>query len=166
MTSPFEYTPAPESRNLVSIRSSYGLFIDGEFVSPKDGRTFKTIDPATEEVLAEVSEAGPADVDHAVAAARRAYDDTWSRMKPSTRGKYLYRIARLLQERARELAVLESIDGGKPIQRIARRRPSARRRALLLLRGLGGQARLRVPGPNAASRSASRGRSFRGTSRC
>ena len=83
MTSPFEYAPAPESRNLVSIRSSYGLFIDGEFVSPKDGRTFKTIDPATEEVLAEVSEAGPADVDRAVAAARRAYDDTWSRMKPS-----------------------------------------------------------------------------------
>ena len=86
MTSPFEYAPAPESRALVSIRSSYGLFIDGEFVSPADGRTFKTVDPSTEEVLAEVSEAGPKDVDRAVAAARRAYDDTWSRMKPSTRG--------------------------------------------------------------------------------
>ena len=116
MTSPFEYAPAPESRSLVSIRSSYGLFIDGEFVAPKDGRTFKTIDPSTEEVLAEVSEAGPADVDRAVAAARRAYDKTWARMKPATRGKYLYRIARLLQERSRELAVLESIDNGKPIR--------------------------------------------------
>ena len=112
----FEYAPAPESRSLVSIRSSYGLFIDGEFVAPTDGHTFKTVDPATEEVLAEVSEAGSNDVDRAVAAARRAYDDTWSRMKPSTRGKYLYRIARLLQERSRELAVLESIDNGKPIR--------------------------------------------------
>ena len=112
----FEYAPAPESRSLVSIRSSYGLFINGEFVAPTDGHTFKTVDPATEEVLAEVSEAGPKDVDRAVAAARRAYDDTWSRMKPGTRGKYLYRIARLLQERSRELAVLESIDNGKPIR--------------------------------------------------
>ena len=112
----FEYAPAPESRSLVSIRSSYGLFIDGEFVAPTDGHTFKTVDPSTEEVLAEVSEAGANDVARAVAAARRAYDDTWSRMKPSTRGKYLYRIARLLQERSRELAVLESIDNGKPIR--------------------------------------------------
>jgi len=116
VTSPFEYAPAPESRNLVSIRSSYGLFIGGEFVSPRDGRTFKTVDPSTEEVLSEVSEAGSKDVDLAVAAARQAYDTTWARMKPATRGKYLYRIARLLQERSRELAVLESIDNGKPIR--------------------------------------------------
>ncbi len=71
MPESFEYAPAPESRSIVSIRSSYGLFVDGEFVAPTDGRTFKTIDPSTEEVLAEVSEAGPKDVDRAVAAARR-----------------------------------------------------------------------------------------------
>jgi aldehyde dehydrogenase (NAD+) len=116
MPEAFEYAPAPESRSIISIRSSYGLFIDGEFAAPTDGRTFKTIDPSTEEVLAEVSEAGPKDVDRAVAAARRAYATTWGSMKPSERGKYLYRIARLVQERSRELAVLESIDNGKPIR--------------------------------------------------
>jgi aldehyde dehydrogenase (NAD+) len=112
----FDYAPAPESRAIVDIAPSYGLFVGGEFVDPIDGTPFKTVNPATEEVLAEVVAAGPADVDRAVGAARRAYDDVWSAMPGRDRGKYLFRIARLLQERARELAVLESIDNGKPIR--------------------------------------------------
>jgi aldehyde dehydrogenase (NAD+) len=112
----FTYAPAPESRAILDLKTSYGLFIGGEFVDPIDGRMFKTISPATEEVLAEVAEAGQADVDRAVQAARRAYDKTWSVMPPRERGKYLYRIARIIQERARELAVLESLDNGKPIR--------------------------------------------------
>ena len=112
----FEYAPAPESRSIVDIHSSYGLFIGGEFVEPTDGQSFKTVNPATEEVLAEVSTAGPRDVDLAVEAARRAYERTWSKLPARERGKYLYRIARIVQERARELAVLESIDNGKPIR--------------------------------------------------
>jgi aldehyde dehydrogenase (NAD+) len=112
----FEYAPAPESRAILDLQPSYGLFINGAFVDPVDGHAFKTISPATEEVLAEVSEAGQADVDRAVQAARRAYDRVWSKMPARERGKYLYRIARILQERARELAVLESLDNGKPIR--------------------------------------------------
>jgi aldehyde dehydrogenase (NAD+) len=112
----FDYAPAPESRAVVNLRSSYGLFINGEFVEPAAKGTFKTVNPATEEVLAEVSEAGEADVDRAVAAARRAYDRVWSRLPGRERGKYLFRIARLIQERSRELAVLESLDNGKPIK--------------------------------------------------
>jgi acyl-CoA reductase-like NAD-dependent aldehyde dehydrogenase len=113
--SPFAYAPAPESRSVVDIRASYGLFIGGEFVDGR-GTSFKTINPATEEVLAEVAEASEADVDRAVAAARRAHDKVWGRMPGRERAKYLYRIARIIQERARELAVLESIDNGKPIK--------------------------------------------------
>jgi aldehyde dehydrogenase (NAD+) len=112
----FEYAPAPESRAIVDLQASYGLFINGEFVDPIDGGSFKTISPATEEVLAEVSDAGQADVDRAVQAARRSYNRVWSKMPARERGKYLYRIARILQERARELAVLESLDNGKPIR--------------------------------------------------
>ncbi|MDP4804923.1 MAG: aldehyde dehydrogenase family protein [Candidatus Nanopelagicales bacterium] len=112
----FEYAAAPESRAVVNIASNYGLFINGEFVEPHSGAFFKTVNPATEEVLSEVAEAGQADVDAAVKAARRAYDKTWSRMSGKDRGKYLFRIARLIQERSRELAVLESIDNGKPIR--------------------------------------------------
>jgi acyl-CoA reductase-like NAD-dependent aldehyde dehydrogenase len=111
----FEYAPAPESRSIVDIKPSYGLFIDGEFVDGH-GRSFKTISPATEEVLAEVAEADDADVDAAVKAARRAYDKVWSKLPGRERAKYLYRIARIIQERSRELAVLESIDNGKPIK--------------------------------------------------
>jgi aldehyde dehydrogenase (NAD+) len=110
----FEYAPAPESRSIVTLRDSYGLFIGGEFVSGNS--VFKTISPATEEVLAEVTQAGAEDVDRAVAAARHAYERTWSVMPGRERGKYLFRIARLLQERARELAVLEALDNGKPIR--------------------------------------------------
>jgi acyl-CoA reductase-like NAD-dependent aldehyde dehydrogenase len=112
----FEYAPAPESRSVVHVDSHYGLFIGGEFVESEDGSPFKTVNPATEEVLAEVTAAGPRDVDRAVRAAREAYDKVWGPMPGHDRAKYLYRIARILQERARELAVLESLDNGKPIR--------------------------------------------------
>src|SRR6186997_2755070 len=112
----FDYAPAPESRAILDLKPSYGLFIDGQFVDTLDGRTFKTVSPASEEVLAEISEAGPGDVDRAVKAARKAYDTVWSKLPARERGKYLYRIARIIQERARELAVLESLDNGKPIR--------------------------------------------------
>jgi aldehyde dehydrogenase (NAD+) len=112
----FEYAPAPESRDVVALKESYGLFIDGDFVPGLGDGVFKTISPATEEVLAEVTEASPADVDRAVSAARRAYEQTWSVMPGRERAKYLFRIARIIQERARELAVLESLDNGKPIR--------------------------------------------------
>jgi acyl-CoA reductase-like NAD-dependent aldehyde dehydrogenase len=112
---PFEYAPAPESRSVVDIAPSYGLFIDGEFVDGTGG-AIKSINPATEEVLSEVAEASDADVDRAVKAARRAYSRVWSRMSGKDRAKYLFRIARLIQERSRELAVLESLDNGKPIK--------------------------------------------------
>ncbi len=114
--SPFDYAPASESRAIVDIKSSYGLFVNGEFVDPVDGKTFKTVSPSTEEVLAEVSEASEEDVDLAVKAARRAYTRVWSKMSGRERSKYLFRIARLIAERSRELAVLESIDNGKPIR--------------------------------------------------
>ncbi|MGY1775180.1 aldehyde dehydrogenase family protein [Geodermatophilus sp. SYSU D00804] len=115
-TSPlFEYAPAPESRSIVDVAPSYGLFVDGEFVDGS-GETMKTVNPATEEVLSEVAVATEADVDRAVRAARRAYTRVWGPMRPADRGKYLFRIARILQERAREFAVLESLDNGKPIR--------------------------------------------------
>ncbi|SCG43527.1 aldehyde dehydrogenase (acceptor) [Micromonospora siamensis] len=112
----FEYAPAPESRSVVDLKPSYGLFVDGEFVDPADGGSFKSINPASEEVLAEVAEAGAGDVDRAVRAARRAYEQVWGPMPGRDRAKYLFRIARIIQERSRELAVLESLDNGKPIK--------------------------------------------------
>src|SRR5215469_9562209 len=112
----WEYAPAPESRDVVQIDAEYGLFVDGEFRPAADGNTFPTINPATEEPLARVAEAGQPDVEAAVAAARRAYESMWGRMPGRERAKYLYRIARVLQERAREFAVLESLDNGKPIR--------------------------------------------------
>jgi aldehyde dehydrogenase (NAD+) len=112
----WEYAPAPESRDIVSIAPEYGLFVAGEFRPAADGRTFITVNPATEETLTKVAAAGPADVDAAVAAARSAYERVWGPMPGSERAKYLYRIARQLQERAREFAVLESLDNGKPIK--------------------------------------------------
>ncbi len=112
----FEYAPAPESRAVVDIASSYGLFINGEFTSPVDGGSFKTVNPATEEVLSEIAIAGQADVDAAVSAARRAHSQAWGLMAGRDRAKYLFRIARLIQERSRELAVLETLDNGKPIR--------------------------------------------------
>jgi aldehyde dehydrogenase (NAD+) len=116
MMAKFEYAPAPESRDVVSLRESYGLFIGGEFVPGLGDGMFKTVSPATEEVLAEVTEGAEADVDRAVTAARKAYEQTWSVMPGRERAKYLFRVARIIQERARELAVLESLDNGKPIR--------------------------------------------------
>lgn len=115
MASAFEYAPAPESRSVVDIAPSYGLFIDGEFVDAADGKVFKTVSPSTEEVLSEVAQAGTEDVDRAVKAARRAFEK-WSALPGSERAKYLFRIARIIQERSRELAVLETLDNGKPIK--------------------------------------------------
>ena len=114
--SPFEYAPAPESRAVVSIKSQYGLFINGTWVEPKTKNKFATINPANEEVLSKISQASDSDVDRAVKAARDAYTKTWSKMPARERGKYLYRIARIMQERAREFAVLETLDNGKPIR--------------------------------------------------
>ncbi|CAM5264100.1 Aldehyde dehydrogenase OS=Streptomyces microflavus OX=1919 GN=Smic_52020 PE=4 SV=1 [Streptomyces microflavus] len=115
MASAFEYAPAPESRSVVDIAPSYGLFIDGEFTEAADGKVFKTVSPSTEEVLSEVARAGAADVDRAVKAARKAFEK-WSALPGSERAKYLFRIARIIQERSRELAVLETLDNGKPIK--------------------------------------------------
>jgi aldehyde dehydrogenase (NAD+) len=112
----FDYAPAPEDTKHVSLQKRYDLFINGEFVRPAGKTYFDTINPATEEKIAEVADAGETDVDLAVKAARTAYNRVWSKMAPSERGKYLFRIARLLQERAREFAVVESMDGGKPIR--------------------------------------------------
>lgn len=109
----FEYAAAPQSRAVVTLRDSYGLFIGGSFVSGSS--VFKTISPATEEVLAEVTLGGTEDVDRAVAAARHAYERIWSVMPGKERAKYLFRIARLLSDRAHELALLETLDNGKPI---------------------------------------------------
>jgi len=112
----WDYAPAPESRDIVTLEERYGLFIGGELVEPRSGEYFPTLSPATEEQLAEVSQAGAEDVDLAVRAARNAYDNGWSSISPAERAKYLFRIARILQERSREFAVLESMNGGKPIR--------------------------------------------------
>ena len=112
----WEYATAPESSDIVRLEDRYGLFIGGEFVEPKSGKYFPTINPATEEPLAEVAEAGPEDVDLAVKAAREAQEQHWRGLPGAERAKYIFRIARALQERAREFAVLESMDGGKPIK--------------------------------------------------
>ncbi|MDY7100297.1 MAG: aldehyde dehydrogenase family protein [Actinomycetota bacterium] len=109
------YAPAPESSAIVRLADRYGLFIDGAEVEPLSGRWFTSVNPATEEPLAEVAEADEADVDRAVAAARAAFGP-WSALPGRDRARYLYRLARLVQERSRELAVLESMDGGKPIR--------------------------------------------------
>jgi aldehyde dehydrogenase (NAD+) len=108
------YAPAPESRDIVTIQDRYGFFVGGEWIEPRE--TYTTISPSTEEPLAEVGEGTPEDVDRAVDAARAAFENGWSALPGSERAKYLFRIARLLQERAREFAVLESLNGGKPIK--------------------------------------------------
>jgi aldehyde dehydrogenase (NAD+) len=111
----WEYAPAPESTDVVSVGDTYGLYIGGEFADPAEGDYFKTINPATEEVLAAVPNATEADVDNAVSAARKAFGE-WSSLPPADRAKFLFRIARVIQERSRELAVLETMNGGKPIK--------------------------------------------------
>jgi aldehyde dehydrogenase (NAD+) len=113
---PWEYAPAPEARDVVKLQSRYGLFVGGKEVAPKSGAWFTTIDPATEEPLAEMARAGTQDVDKAVSTARRAFRRTWSGMPGRERAKYLFRIARILQERSREFAVLETLNSGKPIK--------------------------------------------------
>ncbi len=110
----FNYAPAPESRSIVSIKPKYGHFIGGKFVAGR--KHFPTINPATEETLSQIALAGVAEVDAAVKAARKAYTTTWSKMSGRERGKYLFRIARIMQERSREFAVLETLDNGKPIR--------------------------------------------------
>ncbi len=111
----FKYAPAPESKSHIQLKPRYELFINGKFVAPS-GKYFDTVNPATEEKLAEIAEANEQDVDKAVKAARTAYEKVWSKMPAKERGKYIFRIARMMQEKARELAVIESMDGGKPIR--------------------------------------------------
>src|SRR3984957_9512103 len=111
-----DYDPAPESKTVAQLRESYGLFIDGEFTDPSRHESFVTLNPATEEPLANVAQASSEDVDRAVAAARRAYDTVWKKTTGAERAKYLFRIARLIQERSRELAVVETLDNGKAIR--------------------------------------------------
>ena len=111
----WDYAPAPESRDAVKIADRYDLFVGGRFVAPRSQHRFATINPATEERLADVAEAGAEDVDAAVRAARKAFRG-WSRLSGAERAKYLFRVARMIQERSRELAVLETLNGGKPIR--------------------------------------------------
>ena len=151
---PWEYAPAPESRDVVQLKSRYGLFIGGKEVAPRSGQWFTTIDPATEEPLAEVARANIEDVNQAVAVARRAFKRDWGDLPGRERAKYLFRIARILQERSREFAVLESLDGGKPIKESRDVDVPLGGVPLLVLRRLGGQARVRVPehGPQTLGR--------------
>jgi aldehyde dehydrogenase (NAD+) len=114
--SAWDYAPAPESPDHVRIDPKYGLFIGGRWVTPRSGKFFPTISPSTEQVLSEVAEANAQDVDDAVKSAREAYDKYWSKMRGADRAKYIFRIARAIQEKARELAIVESMDGGKPIK--------------------------------------------------
>src|SRR5208282_1957441 len=112
----WDYAPAPEESKNYVIPPRHELFINGRFVKPHSGKHFPSLNPATEDQLTEIALGDEADVDRAVAAARRAYEKVWSKMPGRERGKYLYRIARIIQEKMRELAVLESMDGGKPIK--------------------------------------------------
>ena len=115
-TESWDYAPSLEGTSHIQLKKKYDLFIDGKWVKPKSGKYFTTVNPANEEVLAEVAHANEADVDLAVKAARKAYNTVWSKMAPSERAKYIYRIARLMQERAREFAVIETLDAGKTIR--------------------------------------------------
>src|SRR5256714_187236 len=112
----WSYAPAPEAHDYIKLQKRYPLFIGGKFVAPKSGKYFDSINPATEEKLAEIAEANVADVGAAVSAARRAYKNVWGKMPGRERGKFLFRIARLIQEKSRELAILETMDGGKTIK--------------------------------------------------
>jgi aldehyde dehydrogenase (NAD+) len=112
----WNYAPAPEAKDHIKLKSQYDLFINGKFVKPNSKKYFATYNPSTEEKLAEVAQANAKDVDTAVTAAKTAYDKTWKKMPAKERAKYIFRIARVMQERARELAVIETMDGGKPIR--------------------------------------------------
>lgn len=115
-SSVWSYAASPESTDHIKIAPRYEHFINGEFVKPTSGKYFKTINPTSEAVLSELAQGNEKDVDKAVKAARKAYTEVWSKMSGAERGKYLYRIARMIQERSREFAVIESMDGGKPIR--------------------------------------------------
>ncbi len=108
--------PAPESKSVAKIEERYELFINGKFEKPSSKKYFDTINPANEEKLSSVADANATDVNKAVVAARNAYEKVWKKTSPKERAKYIYRIARMIQERARELAVIETLDGGKPIR--------------------------------------------------
>ncbi len=112
----WNYSPSPESTSHIEIKEKYELYINGKWEKPLSGKYFNTINPANEKQLAQIAHANDADVDRAVKAARNAYETVWSKLSGAERGKYIYRIARLMQERARELAVIETLDGGKPIR--------------------------------------------------
>ena len=112
----WKYAPSLEGTSHIQLKKKYDLFIDGKWVKPKSGKYFSSVNPANEEVLADIAYANAADVDFAVKAARKAYNNVWSKMAPSERAKYIYRIARMMQERAREFAVIESLDAGKTIR--------------------------------------------------
>jgi len=112
----WKYAPSPEATDHIRLQKQYDLFINGKFVKPNSGKYFDTINPATEEKISSIAEANDKDVDSAVKAARGAYDKTWSKMPAKERAKYIYRIARSIQERARELSVIETLDGGKSIR--------------------------------------------------
>lgn len=115
-TTTWDYAPAPESTKIVQLKEKYDLYINGKFVKPSSGKYFKTINPANEKVLTSIAQANEKDVDLAVKAARKAYTSVWSKMTGAERGKYIFRIARMMQERSRELAVAESLDSGKTIR--------------------------------------------------
>ncbi|HSU28071.1 MAG TPA: aldehyde dehydrogenase family protein, partial [Chitinophagaceae bacterium] len=112
----WSYAPAPESKSAATIKEQYDLFINGEWVKPIGKKYFDTINPANEQKLSQIAEASATDVDNAVKSARTAYEKTWRKMPAKERAKYIYRIARMIQEKARELAIIESLDGGKPIR--------------------------------------------------
>ena len=112
----WQLSPAPEGTEHVKIKSAYDLFIDGRFVKSSKGARFDSIDPAKETVIAQITESTSTDVNKAIKAARRAHSEHWKKMPGKERGKYIYRIARMMQERARELAVIESMDSGKVIR--------------------------------------------------
>ncbi|MCM2301524.1 MAG: aldehyde dehydrogenase family protein [Flavobacteriaceae bacterium] len=115
-SSDWNLVPAPESTATIKLKEKYDLYINGKFVAPKSGVYFDTINPANEEVLCQVARANAEDIDFAVKSARKAFNTTWSKLSGKERGKYMYRIARIIQERAREFAIVESLDGGKPIR--------------------------------------------------
>lgn len=116
LKSTWEFSPAPESTEHIKIDKKYNLFIGGKWIKPKSGKYFKTINPANEKTLSDIAEAEKEDVDLAVKTARKAYNEVWSKTTGKERSKYIYRIARLIQERAREFSVIETLDGGKPIR--------------------------------------------------
>jgi aldehyde dehydrogenase (NAD+) len=112
----WQYAEAPQSTDSIELKDQYDLFIGGKFIEPESSTYFNTINPANEQTLSAVAEAGQKDIDKAVQSARDAYEGTWSRISARERGKYIFRLARLIQERSREFAIIESMDGGKPIR--------------------------------------------------